>query len=196
MRIRWAENPLASVVELTESEKRELRLKLEIEDLEERLMRASLHLEEKSQFFSLEKARSELDGAFLEDEEKRRQASFQERAESMSQELRGGIHAGDCTCVAMSCWKCYAESLAGADTLGEVGKHALHYVDMAFRAEGVETCEQAIAYLRANPPKSREPWMEAHIPRWEREQAEAIGYLERHAKKLEEQKRLSPVSIG
>lgn len=190
MKIRLAHNPLASTVELDEGDLRALRLRLEIEDLEERLVGVSLRLREGGQLFDLAKAREESDCSFMDEPlASARAARFDQMAELYRSELMG-VHSGDCTCVACSCMKCHAEALVGVDTLGKVGKHELHKIEGAFGGESpARTAEEAAAKLDI-PMVATEEWHAPHLARWNAEREQAARYMREHAKKMAAQDKL------
>jgi len=109
MLIRYAHNPLRTVIELDEAGRERLRLKIEIEELEERVYGAHFHLEPGEHFDPASALRA-LDVDGLEDVPRRKRIA--ELAEMYEADLRDA-HAGDCTCFPSSCVKCHAEGLLG-----------------------------------------------------------------------------------
>jgi hypothetical protein len=183
MKITWAPNPLSTTVELDKTEKQVLRARLEIEDLEERLVGVNVHLSDSTPE-GIAKANEEANLDFMDGEPKRRR---DERLDLMARhcaEELMGEHCGDCTCVPMSCMKCYAEQMMRVDTLGPIGKHELSAISEAFRQDSVETTAQAISHMENNPPLADEAWKIPHIERWTAERDNAIAYLKAHAEKI------------
>ena len=99
----------------------------------------------------------------------------------------GQYHLGDCTCQACSCDKCYAETLLGVDTVLGCGQHELSKIGGAFGYEKdvVVTIDEALEKLNKPVDKIKpdswtkfsQVYYESHIPRWEKEQINAIKWL-------------------
>ncbi len=185
MKIIYQSNPLTTIVELDDNDREILRLKLIIENLEDRIYGAHFDLEPGDRF-DAEAARRELDVESLEDE------PLNERINKMLgyclDELHG-THCGDCTCVPCSCLKCHAEYLLGIDTIKGLGKHPAHYVNSAF-SEGRTTLDEAIAWLSAYKPVKNKSWegisqeeFDRHIPRWTEEARLACEWLKNYQQK-------------
>jgi hypothetical protein len=184
MEIIWAQNPLRSKIILTEEEKKILWHKIKIEIMEDRLYSAHFDLEEGA-FFSLEKARKEVDIEFLEDVPDGI-SRIDKQTNTMYNHYLGNledVHIGDCTCCPSSCMKCHVEGLIGIDTIQGLGKFPGNNVESTFNKLGKDaTCEQAIKYLKDNPVKATKDWHVPHIERWKKEQADAIAWLEKYKK--------------
>jgi hypothetical protein len=105
MKIVYTPNPLSCKITLDQHEKKILKKNIYIDDLEDIIVGAHVLLEKKE----LEKVQKELD-LYMEEFEKLR-----DRVEVMYNDLieeLQGTHVGDCTHVACSCIKCYAEEMA------------------------------------------------------------------------------------
>ena len=194
MKIHWNENPLKTVVELDESEKRELWLKLQIRIMkDEHLFEASYHLEE-GKNFDLQQARKAVDEKFIFEKtgddkktglDRATDQHFEWYLESLS-----GVHLGDCICLACTCTKCLAEHIVGINTTEGLRKDIGHYIDQAF--EGERNLHQAIEWLAthdidahadADPTswKHRHPKMWAeNLPAWNKHKAQAHTWLVRY----------------
>jgi hypothetical protein len=115
---RYAPNPLRTVIELNDSDRERLRLKIEIEELEERVCGANFHLEPGERFDPAAALRA-LDVVGLEDTPRRKRIA--ELAGVYEAEMMHS-HAADCTCFPSPCVKCHAEGMVGVDTIAGLGK--------------------------------------------------------------------------
>jgi hypothetical protein len=178
MIIHYHPNPLQTVVELDAYDLEKLRLKLMIEDLQDRIYGAHLHLEP-GKYYDVAAAIRSLDVNSLEE------APFERKIDRLLdicvEELRGQ-HIGDCTCQPCSCMKCHAERLLGIDTIEGLGKHAAHKIDSAFATE--RSLNEVIASLEDYKPVRGESWsrfpqedFDRHIPRWTEEARHAAAWL-------------------
>ena len=202
MKITYTPNPLDTIVELDEHEKKELWYKRKLERYEDMIFGAHFELTHRLKdmgslkALSLEeavkKAVDELDPDYwCNDEEGKKDHSkldtwVDELHAHYLAELKSN-HAGDCTCVAMSCSKCHAEGLLGIDTLKPYpGKHQLAKIAAVFSRWNAETkqhdlpevtLDEAIAKLAAYTPTASWTGWEQHAERWAREAREAHTYL-------------------
>jgi hypothetical protein len=194
VRIIWNPNPLATVIELDDHDKALLRLRLKIEDLQERLLIAHFTLSRDGGKAPLADrvatAVAKMDVVFILDDERRDGLSFDE---SLDAELvrtvddLAGVHSGDCTCAPSSCLKCIGESLVGTDTTAGLGKHPGAKIYNAFlpasKGDPVPTLEEAIDSIRDFRPTMGPEWkrgeedFKQHVPRWIREAKEAHEWL-------------------
>ena len=179
MKITWKPNPLHTVIELDDGDKRELRLKILVEELRWRVHGAAYHLKTSG---DIEKAQRELD---LDGMEERVDTVLSEYVLALA-----GTHIGDCTCVPCSCDKCHAEDLLGINTIAGLGKHQASKIGAAFNGGDGRDLEAAIAWLADYHPdreagpdswKHRNPdlWA-AHSPRWIAEAKSAHKWLEEY----------------
>jgi len=192
MKITYKPNPLDTVIELEPHEVEILKLKLEIDELQNAICAGWMHLNDKDEkWYDPKKARDELDHEYWYSDKFK--ARIQELADHYVEELKS-THCGDCTCVPMSCSKCHAEYIIGSDTLKVngvyVGKHSLYKIDAAFN-KNTRTIDEAIESLE-NPDYSWDKvpadsgWRkyedgqqayEKHIPRWKEECKHALNWL-------------------
>ena len=197
MNIIWAQNPLKSKIELNAMDIKLFRALYEKEHIEEALC---------STFFSLQdgnikRALARCTPYFMDGPDgKDRHREWMENAIKCYLESANDVHIGDCTCFAMSCSKCYLESLLGIDTIPGLGKHEAQMIEVAFEREPVcsneiytpteptvlpdRSCEEAISYMEANPPKvdKDKSWHDAHIERWKEEHIRAVDWLKQYKK--------------
>jgi hypothetical protein len=205
MKIIWKPNPLATIVELDEFDKKLLRQRLEIEDLKERNFSAHFELDPESRAWhnkeikerSLEEAVTsalkKLDVSYVQGDEKRGtepklySEHLDEEFDLYVKEL-SAKHCGDCTCVACSCLKCRVEELIGVDTIKGLKKHAAYKIDSAFDTQtGSDDpkilLDRALSTLRNYNPVKPESWsggnesFQVHVPRWLSEAKEAHDWL-------------------
>lgn len=192
MKIIWNKNPLWTVVELDEHEKRELWWKVRSDEMRELLEDAHYHLQD-GQAFDVAKARTALDpGYYLAEDGP---SKLDQRADVLLvhfvHELSSN-HVGDCTCVACSCSKCHAESIIGINTIEGLGKHAAHKIAGAFGRQNEASLEGAIESLRTynpKPPADPAAWekvggFDQHVPRWKEEAASAHDWLVKYRDRL------------
>lgn len=184
MVIVYHANPLRSSVLLTEGEKREFWLKLKVEHLEELLQTTHFHLEQGD----TKRALQDCDNKQFYDETgnsvgKSPVDSYIDGMHASYLDALVGWHVGDCTCVAMSCSKCHAESVLGIDTLPGLGKHEANMIEGAFGVDG-DDIESALESLRNYDPDARCMWKTEHpelfasaVPRWRQEAARAYKWL-------------------
>jgi len=188
MKITYTENPLRSIVELDETDQTIFRLKIKIEELQDRLGDINFHLTE-DKYLDLDRAKKYSSYEDLEEG-----GAVDQRVEKLLkryvEELKGQ-HSGDCTCIPCSCIKCRAESLLGIDTLKPYpGKHSLRYIDSAFGKNNEKTLLEAIEYLKNYKVDLVKPesWdrttqeeYESYIPGWEASAKKAYEYLKSYA---------------
>jgi len=191
MKIIYNENPLRTVVELDENDRRILWFKIKVEELQNKLFDVHFNLTE-GEYFNLERARKDADPVAYLQEVDQEKTAIDERVDMLLehyvQEL-SGVHVGDCTCQPCSCSKCRAEEILGINTLGSSpGNHELAKIDSAFSKD--RSLSEALSYLKDHKISREKPesWKsftqedyESHIPRWESEQARAYEYLRDYA---------------
>ena len=202
MNIVWAQNPLLTVVELDEHDRRWFRERLRSLFLEECISSAHLdldskwreHLASRGLVTSLEGSVAaaicslryeysvcggECGGTTLE-------TVLDDDLDLYVSELKGE-HDGDCVCVPCTCSKCYAERVLGIDTLPGLGKHEAHKIRSAFSREGA-TIDDVVRRLaefepvyKHSPTWPEEEWRKS-VPRWKEEARRASVWLETYRK--------------
>jgi len=194
MRILWNPNPLLSIVELDDADKKLLWHRTKIERLEGRIASAHFDLDAKhgERLKSIGKGRSleaavaeaqrDLNYAHVCGDEKRGGKTFDEHIDDLVREYAEELsseHSGDCTCVPCSCTKCHAETLVGVDTIAGLGKHEASYIGDAFAPRGASprTIDEVIAYLSDYEPKDVQEWGIPHVARWREEAKRAHEWL-------------------
>jgi hypothetical protein len=141
LKINWHENPLKTSVILDEAEKKIFAEKLKVRELKSAAQYAALHLRDKDdKFYDPDRAHSLLQ--FALDEE-----GLAGRTNYMLVELESGFHCGDCTCVATSCEKCFAEEILEINTLEGLSQSGGHQIDVLYGREGVVGIEQVLAAI-------------------------------------------------
>lgn len=194
MNILWNPNPLATVIELDERDRKILRLGLENDYLLECVVGARMEIEPGSAEFigRLWRERKGRDRT-IDDSVAEALARLTFTDESMAEhiDMQMGYsvtalveaHDGDCTCVPCSCTKCRAEGLLGVNTIAGLGKHEAAKVGGAFKVTG--SLNGAIERLANWQPSKPGPgWerhpagaYESHIPRWTEEAKSAHAWL-------------------
>jgi hypothetical protein len=181
--IVYTENPLAQKILIDEKEREILRLKIRVEDLEDKLCSISNILDsKKSEYEKLTESRQECNIFDSADKEKEYNAFIEKRLQEYDRELTRE-HGGDCTSIPCSCMKCHAENFLGVDSLGEISNSSAYRILDAFneRSGNCKTCEEAIIYLKEHPPLVNSEYA-AHRERWIADHQKAIEYLEKYQK--------------
>ncbi len=180
MKIIYKENPLETVVELDDSEKELIRLKVRAETIFEDAYMASYYLREDK--FDLEKVRAYI--GYIS-----RPKELEEHLEELTNgylESLQSSHCGDCVCFACSCEKCYAESKIGIDTISGLGSHSANKIMYEFREH--KTIDEVINSLDNYNPVMGECWKDnverwkSHLPRWKEEAKVAAEWLKNYKK--------------
>lgn len=175
MKIIYNQNPLNTVVELDDHEKKELWYKIKIDELEEKIQISKFHLTN-DKYYNLEEAKSYLE---IENIDKRCDQLLLCYIEELA-----APHCGDCVCFPCACAKCYAESLLGIDTIKGLSKHSANKIEVAF-AKNTKDIDSVIEYLNNYEPileYNPKIWIskenyEKHIPRWKGEAKQAAEWL-------------------
>lgn len=190
MKIIWNKNPLRTVIELDEFEKKEFWYKIKIKELEEIVTTGHFTLSHHEWHNKAIKPRTleetvaeamrELDPSYVynegESEGKGIDARVQELFEYYMADL-AGPHVGDCTCVPCSCTKCHAEDILGINTIKGLGKHSAYKVDSAFGKNNERSIDEALEHLKNYVPKADWAGWEAHADRWTKEAKAAYEWL-------------------
>lgn len=148
MKIKYAENPLATIVELDEIETKEFWYKVKIEKLQDLLFDAHFHLQEGSKYFDLNLARKAADPDYYLDEDDNGIPKINDWVNENTKlhiwELKE-CHCGDCTCVPATCHKCLAEALLGINTIEGLNKHEGHLIQSEFaKTENIDEVIQSL----------------------------------------------------
>lgn len=180
MKIIYKENPLETIVELDDSEKEILRLKIKAEIISEDADMASYYLQE--EHFDLEKARDYIGYVCKHSESD----EYLEKMTDAYLETLTGTHGGDCTCFPASCPKCHVENMLGIDTISGLGSHQAHQIFYEFRE--YETIDEVIKSLENHNPQITDAWKNnieswnANLPRWKKEAKQAAEWLKNYKK--------------
>lgn len=189
MKITYKPNPLESVIELTEWEKKELWYKIKIEVMTEHLLDVYFALEERpNRSFDLDRARRASDIQYFYPNNDNERSRLDKRTDELYEYYLAecdNAHVGDCTCVAASCMKCHLESMLGIDTMPGLRKHEAAAIDAEF-SKGL-TIEEVIRKLETyDPTQPSEHWKDNpdmwayHLPRWKQESANAAEWLKKY----------------
>lgn len=180
MKINYHLNPCNTTIELTDHEKALLKLNIKLREMEELLFEAHFALKHAKNAPEMKRVEEAVDPDYYMSEDDG-PSKLDQRVESLYQlaleELEHGAHVGDCTCVACSCSKCWAEGMIGIDTIKGVGKHSLYKIDGA--ARNAKTPEEVMAKL-GKEITSTEDWHKGHLERWNTERLSALGWYEHY----------------
>lgn len=170
MNIVWNENPLKSVIELTEEDKKVFLLKLRLFKLKGNIIAAYMELTRQAPNIKLAIHHLHFNDNYTDDD-------FKIYFDSLSEE-----HLGDCVCQPCSCLKCFVEELLEIDTLGPgFTKNIGNHISSAFEKD--RNLDDAIDYLKNYSPEKNlgEAWngkdASPYFERWSREAALAYDYL-------------------
>jgi hypothetical protein len=178
MIIRWAQNPLVTVVELDDKDIQILELHTQIECLKDRLYGAYVKLHDKR---DIDAAIERLNLPLIEGDD-RIERRVKEIASSYIEALTKESHEGDCTCVPCTCSKCLAEEYLGIDTIKGLGKHEAYKINAAFAATNgsIVAAMQHLDNYNPTPngnwKRNLDAWNEC-LPRWKTEAANAAVWL-------------------
>lgn len=185
MKIIYNKNPLNSIVELSEKEKKELWYKIKISEMENLLFNAHFHLEE-GEHFNLEAAKKSVNADYYCTDE---ESPLDKRCNLLLNhyliELKS-FHCGDCTCFAATCSKCHAETFLGIDTIKGLSKNYAIKIQSAFGPKNERTIDEAIeslANFKVNPENfNTDSWKklggyEQYVPLWKEEASKAKDWL-------------------
>lgn len=123
MKILWNENPMRSSVELNDDDKKLLKAKIMIEILTEFCYDIKFGSEDQASLERQERTIKAIKNFDVEQKEKRADEHYEYAIAALS-----STHCGDCTCVAASCEKCWAEDLLGINTIEGLSQHAGRYI--------------------------------------------------------------------
>ena len=163
--VEWAENPLATIIRLTDEGRLRLKLGIAIDGIHEARV-----------LFKLIREQNDIKWADKFDPPEDVEAWIDEWAKSCEQGLHEQ-HCGDCTHVPMTCVKCLAENRLGFCTISGLGGAEGSAIQAAFSGGDCMTIDEAIAYLNGPISASWEGW-EAHLPRWRAEHDSAARWLQ------------------
>jgi hypothetical protein len=173
--IEWAANPIATKIRLTEAGRLRLKLGIAMDWLEQAWCCAKLAREQQDLKWA-DSHHFEFTGV---DNDTLARA-IDRRAATCERELAES-HCGDCTCVPMSCAKCYAESMLGVDTIAGLGKYPGAVVAGAFAGERTTIAEALAQIAKPIQPSWGMPadWS-PHMERWQQERRDATAWLEQY----------------
>ncbi len=175
MEIKYAENPLATIVIPDERDILLLKAKAEIDRYDNIICYYNIYSDPESKQYDPVKAKAELDYSNIYPN------NFDQMIDSCVNDWISDLateHVGDCTCVPCSCSKCHVENHLGIDTIEGLRKHQANKISGAFSLPNILTCDDCIDHLENAPayvPKN--DWTDAHIPRWTQERIDAIAWL-------------------
>lgn len=179
----WKENPLASRIILDERGKEEFRLRALVKFMSDGAVGISVALDEDTRVFSVEEARREAarmwDNESKSDAEVRSNLIERYNVESYLSALQEE-HCGDCIHVPCSCIKCWAEEIAGTDTIA--GLRGGYSVANAFKK--AVTLQQVIDSIESRSYQPDGTWKDNHIERWKVCDRDCLQWLKRYQELL------------
>jgi len=190
MKIVYNENPLQTVIELDDNEKKLFWHKIKIKQLVELLFSAHFGLTYKSSFKNdkerIKYAEQAVEPGYYsskwEEGTGSKRAKMDDRVDEMYQwylETLSGPHCGDCNCVPVTCPKCLAEDILEIDTIPGLGKHEAAKIDAAFRKG--KSINEVLKYLKSwELDKEKHKGYEFHFERWRQETINAYNWLKKY----------------
>lgn len=183
MKIILKDNPLNSVIELTEEEKQIFWYKIKVKDLENRLFNTHYYLTENDSF-NLEHAKKCCNPEqYCTDEKSPVDQETDRMLEIYLNEL-SSFHQGDCTAEPFSCMKCHAEEILGIYTTKDLDKYSADFISQAFSYKENTTIDEAISYLENYTPHANWEGWEAYKDVWLNQAKQACEYLKKHKELL------------
>lgn len=189
MRIVYHPNPLRTQFFLDPTEEQILWFKIKITEMDNLLFEADFRLHE--QYFDLDAARKAVDSSYYQSDDDNEPSKLDQRVSQLCslaiQELRSD-HFGDCTAVACSCGKCYAEQLLGVDSIPKASKSILSAIRGAFKTNET-TLDEALTCLSTwhldLSPEEIQTWndhggYEQYIEGWKKQRKAAYEWLRRY----------------
>lgn len=149
MKIHWAENPLASIIELDDHDKEVLRLKIKIDQLEDRLFDVYFYAEPSRH--DMQEILNAADMNFIYE------GGLDKRVDDRLEFLLSAAndtHAGDCTAFPANCIKCDLEQLLGIDTTPKMPKSVGYQIFHMFITQRVTSCDEVIKRYQTGEPLS------------------------------------------
>lgn len=180
MEIIWHQNPLKSVFRFSDEDKELLKLKVKLAKMEEAIGDAIFRLQdsgENSKYYDPKRALAHL--SYTENENR-----LDEDFNRVLEELETGTHAGDCTCIPASCFKCYAESIIGVETIKGLSKHSGAKIQGRFSGEVETTIDEVLQALHDYQPRKPDAWKHmsdehfaTYVNAWKAQNEAAIQWL-------------------
>jgi hypothetical protein len=169
MKITYTPNPLNTIVELDEHEKREMWHTIRFNEMLDMLFTVHYELTCK-EGPDMERIKKEVDPAYYLEEKER--TGLDKRCDQLLEHFIENLqlysHAGDCTAFPASCSKCHAEAMLGIDTIPGMSKSIGHQVYHRFNYKDGETwkertLDEVLDLLAANPHgQAAHAWLTAH----------------------------------
>lgn len=185
MKIKYAQNPLLSIIELDDTERTILWYRIKVKEMEEMLFEAHFYLQEGREYFSIERARTAVEADYYCTDDK---SPLDKRVDMLYECALSELtsrHSGDCTCFACSCAKCWTEQLLGIDTIKGLGKHEAHKIQSIFHAdENISAAEALVRMQNQAPIEVTKDWHEQHIERWRAERIRALEWFSNYTTTL------------
>ena len=180
MILHWNENPLKTIIELDNRDKRMILKSLQAEKYLEILSNLDFTLDRKIKKNDLPLTLEQVHQKIKNWGPICNMKVTDEEVEWVIQSLKSE-HAGDCTCIPCSCEKCIAEEYLGIDTISGLGKHEAAKIQGAFKLG--KTIDNAISilseekeYIKPDTWPDKVGW-ECHVPRWKKERESAVKWL-------------------
>lgn len=186
MKITYTQNPLNSVVQLSDIEVDYLRAKIASDELIDRLFDIHYCLTYKNLAIdkAIEHTKNLSDPSYYVDDTDGK-SPLNERVDFLLEEYIISLkepHCGDCICAPCTCTKCMAEHYLSIDTIPKLGKHEAHFIKAAFDSVEENNILGALDYLKSYEPYAKWNGWEAHAERWKEESTRAYEWLHAYKK--------------
>jgi hypothetical protein len=163
-KITYTSNPLNSVIELDQNQKREFYQLVKNYELKDIIYAIRYRLKEKI---------PDTDDIIRLCKLSKSDEYVNQLYESLLDSLDDG-HYGDCICVCCSCTKCMAEELLGINTIAGLEPHSANWISCSF--SNGETLDEAIEYLK-EPLTRKQDIKQSDYDRWSKERVDALHWL-------------------
>lgn len=185
MEIIWKKNPLATVIKIDDRDREYMRVKIEVDELWNKVYHVKFLADPKWKRHDPEKAIKEIIAIDHVKIDKR----INELMEYYENDLRQ-VHCGDCTCVPVSCTKCYAEEMLGINTIEGLGNHEGYKLISYFsKYNEIDDVLNALDNYKVEPFAENKAWRNSNfteeyynswIPEWTAQAKSAAVWLRKY----------------
>ena len=179
MKIIYAQNPLATRVELDDNDRKTLATNIRIDEMQNLICELGFFAEE-GEHFDIERVRTSYKN-YLSTSDESLENRVKMRVKECEEELLS-THCGDCTCVACSCMKCWSEQFLEIDTTKGLGKHEGSIIESVFRNKTI-SCKDAIIVLEEGAIQMPAKNAQHHV-KWLQDHLSALEWLKAYEKEF------------